>query len=587
MARTLLGSIYNGAELRTIANEHSTALDALEVVRVIAKVGATGHTAAIQSAVNAAAARNPGTFTYGTGGTVNRPRAVVDVPGGVYDVTSLTIPEGVVIDWNNSIVTGTSAATMFDFVGGSTSGVYAGIFAGMRNVLIDGDNIATKGIRLLKTNFGKFENVSVQGCVRAGWDLQEVQYSSFHACHAFRNGVGFLLTSRSDAMSLTTIDNIFMGCGASQNRYGVWLQNASKNAFYKLDASRNTVVDVLFGAELQGYLSAYQVTSGGSGYPVSSYQPVTITGGGGSGAQAYAQVNASGVVTGVYGLDCGAGYTSAPTISVGGGGTGATVTATISTDAGLSDWNGAAPVVRDGNTFYDIKCEHNRDDIPCSGYAIWQRTGRNNTFFEPSIHRQASGTARPNSYYKFARADDFGLVLYGFAEIFDGTLTRPGSATDVSVFRSTVSQGVHLVALDYSLADFGAKLAVDAADALVTDGKFLFLGHDGQGRVQGKFASVSTSALSFDKARVQGDADDRFRQYVTGELRWGDGTATPDVVLKRAAANVLALGSGDGLGVGNSVSNANTPTGATSRALPIYSEAGALLGYIPIYAAQW
>lgn len=42
-----------------------------------------------------------------------------------------------------------------------------------------------------------------------------------------------------------------------------------------------------------------------------------------------------------------------------------------------------------------------------------------------------------------------------------------------------------------------------------------------------------------------------------------------------------------GIGVDNAVANVNTPSGATSDALPIYDETGTLIGYIPIYASQW
>jgi len=47
-----------------------------------------------------------------------------------------------------------------------------------------------------------------------------------------------------------------------------------------------------------------------------------------------------------------------------------------------------------------------------------------------------------------------------------------------------------------------------------------------------------------------------------------------------------ALAAG-GLGVGNTAANTNTPSGATARAMPVYDANGSLLGYIPIYAAQW
>lgn len=81
-----------------------------------------------------------------------------------------------------------------------------------------------------------------------------------------------------------------------------------------------------------GYLSVFAVrsitvTNGGTGY--TSAPTVSITGGGGTGATATATV-AGGVVTGITMNTLGSGYTTAPTIAfTGGGGTGATGTAVL------------------------------------------------------------------------------------------------------------------------------------------------------------------------------------------------------------------------------------------------------------------
>ena len=57
---------------------------------------------------------------------------------------------------------------------------------------------------------------------------------------------------------------------------------------------------------------------------------MTITGGGGTGATAYAQINSNGQVFWICLLSVGSGYTSTPTVTItGGGGTGATATATV------------------------------------------------------------------------------------------------------------------------------------------------------------------------------------------------------------------------------------------------------------------
>lgn len=60
-------------------------------------------------------------------------------------------------------------------------------------------------------------------------------------------------------------------------------------------------------------ITAINITNGGSGYQTAPL--VTITGGGGTGAQATAVIDASGVVTAVNVTNPGTGYTSIPTVS--------------------------------------------------------------------------------------------------------------------------------------------------------------------------------------------------------------------------------------------------------------------------------
>lgn len=84
-----------------------------------------------------------------------------------------------------------------------------------------------------------------------------------------------------------------------------------------------------------GSITGANVTAGGSGY--TSAPTVAITGGGGTGATATATVS-GGAVTAVTITNPGSGYTSVPSIafSGGGGGTGATATAVRSAEAELS-----------------------------------------------------------------------------------------------------------------------------------------------------------------------------------------------------------------------------------------------------------
>lgn len=73
-----------------------------------------------------------------------------------------------------------------------------------------------------------------------------------------------------------------------------------------------------------GRITSVNITTGGSGYV--SAPTVIISGGGGSGASAYATIN-GGTVVGITVVNGGNGYTSAPTVTIsGGGGSGATAT---------------------------------------------------------------------------------------------------------------------------------------------------------------------------------------------------------------------------------------------------------------------
>ena len=83
-------------------------------------------------------------------------------------------------------------------------------------------------------------------------------------------------------------------------------------------------------AEAVMELSAVATGAGGSGYPASqSSLACTVSGGGGSGAIVTATTSAGGAVTGYTIVDRGTGYTSVPTVVVGGGGVGATNTVTL------------------------------------------------------------------------------------------------------------------------------------------------------------------------------------------------------------------------------------------------------------------
>lgn len=78
-----------------------------------------------------------------------------------------------------------------------------------------------------------------------------------------------------------------------------------------------------------GTVSGVSVDEGGSGYTTAT---VSFLGGGGSGATATATVS-GGAVTAITVTSAGTGYTSAPTVTISGDGTGAEATASIYTDS--------------------------------------------------------------------------------------------------------------------------------------------------------------------------------------------------------------------------------------------------------------
>jgi hypothetical protein len=118
---------------------------------------------------------------------------------------------------------------------------------------------------------------------------------------------------------------------------------------------------------------------------------------------------------------------------------------------------------------------------------------------------------------------------------------------------------------------------------------------DNQGVLQrckrGFFLKNSTPTSGILTSNVTTDANLRFRIEADGKVKWGDGSAAQDTNLYRNAANVLKtddkLITNVGLGVGNSVANTNTPSGATAKAVEVFDASGNSIGYIPVYAAEW
>ena len=562
--------------------------------------GVTDDTAAIQAALNASGVWiNPPTdFTQHGGSEHNTRQGDISLgPSKIYKITAaLEVPPGVNFNLNGSTIKQTTPGEdgvrlSYSLMSG---GGYGLLHATVRDGSIQGVGSGTstgRGLFLEVVNFSQFSNLAING-FKFGITAWELQYSSFESVQCQDNKVGAYITARPTDTTLTSIDNRFDNCIFANNYYGLWLQCSTHSLFTRIDASRNTAVDILIGSQLVGYVTGYTVTNGGSGYGASTTVPVTISGGGGTSAQAYGITNASGVITSIVGVDGGFGYTAAPTVTIGGSGSSATATATITDDTGLGDWDGASAVLRGRNVFVETKIEHNKDDIPSSGYAVIvdSITSTQNVFDCPMLNRQTSGTG-PTAYMRLLRSGGRATtVLYPVdtSNAFSA-IPNPAVSGDVSVFRVIAFQGLLVQWGWFNDNDETAKYIIDETGAVSQVGRAAYMGFNANGypsAVGFKSENGATSAVSF-SGKVIDDTYDRISVTSSGAISWGTGAATADVYLSRPAANILSLGFGDGFGSGNTAANANTPSGATARQLPWYDEWGNLVGYIPIYASPW
>lgn len=80
----------------------------------------------------------------------------------------------------------------------------------------------------------------------------------------------------------------------------------------------------------------------------------------------------------------------------------------------------------------------------------------------------------------------------------------------------------------------------------------------------------------------------RFTTWVPIVAR-GESGQSANLFEARISTDAVQFGIGETgrIKTNQSVANTNTPSGATARALEIFDVAGASLGFIPVYAAQW
>jgi autotransporter-associated beta strand protein len=149
-------------------------------------------------------------------------------------------------------------------------------------------------------------------------------------CAVNFNGGTLCVTNNAGSTKLISADNVAIQLDARV--YG-------GGAVVELGAGVTRTVDVPLAAAAGTGVASIPVTAGGSGYIAPPF--VAITGGGGSGATAFARIDrATGALTAIDVTCPGTGYTSAPTVTlIGGGGTGAALGAAplaLNGDGGLT-----------------------------------------------------------------------------------------------------------------------------------------------------------------------------------------------------------------------------------------------------------
>lgn len=523
--------------------------------------GIVDDTVALQNALDAAGLRiNPPTWTWITM-PVNLPQGqlTLDARKNYKISTSLKVPPGVRFDLNGSTITQITA-TENGVECSYTGATYGNFFCEVLNGQITGPGASTStkaGLYLYITNFGRFSNLNLQG-FRYGRQLLEVQYTEFMQIVCSDNVVGGYHTCRPDELGLTSLDNNYIKCTDAYNRkYGMWLQVEGCSGFTRHECSRNTVCDLVFGERLTGQLRSYTVVSGGSGYTPNATLPVTITDATGEMAQAYAETNSLGNVTGVYAVDAGFNYNS-PTITVAGGAVAAVVTSVPVTDSEIDILPSLPTISRGQNIFTGYKCEHIgssiADDTPQSGYSIIINSGnqRGNQFHTPIVQRQGSGNKQ---YYRWLLNKGFGNSIINPIDSSGplNSISNPAVAGDVSCFRTYTFQGLTIrwSAFDGSSTDM-YKLTVDPTGAVeYFSGRIFQQGWNSDGYLQTFGLTGQSNNNTFDflwsKYAGQPDANKAWSVRYDGLMSWGTGSAVPDTTFGRIGSGIVGAPSGNSL----------------------------------------
>jgi fibronectin-binding autotransporter adhesin len=417
--------------------------------------GTLTATAADGDATSGVFGENAG--TYGalnvSGGVLSTSRLYVGyngtgavlISGGTVNVTGGTY--GVIIDRGG-------AATASDVVtvsGGTLSTVAAdGIYVGFAQVNPEsgitvlnntGGTISNPGSPITLYQYGTSVLNLDAGTTQAGYVTGGTGTNDLN----FNGGILKGGTTGSSVFVSTAVGNAYVN-GAFGSFNG--------GAVIDVNGLSETVAAALKAPTGNG-ITAIPLSAGGTGYigtPV-----VVISGGGGSGATAIANINSNGVITGVTITNPGVGYTSAPTVTlVGGGGAGATIGAVTygaNTSGGLTLQGTAGTLTLSGVNTYTGTTTINAGTLVIGGAGQLSSTATAGTYAGNIVN---NGTFQYNS----SVADTLSGVLSGST----GVVIQSGAgALTLSNTGNTYGGGTQIGAGQLNIYGDGSLGAVPAS----------------------------------------------------------------------------------------------------------------------------
>jgi hypothetical protein len=380
-----------------------------------------------------------------------------------------------------------------------------------------------------------------------------------------------------------TDDSFFDDMSNSNSKVGLWCQACTETGFFKADYSYNGEAEIVLGAQpgwadpahtyfMSGLTGSFP---SGSGCTANTNQPITVTGGtlastNGSAAQAYAAINSSGQVSGVYVVDAGFGYSALPTgFSVATCAVQPTLTAVGTSDVGLGYFDGTTNVNRGLIGFYEARSESVVGQTgPNTGFAVEVNSagfgGMRSVQFNGYCFGVESG-GMPASYARMAR--NYGSQISfndpGCTGAPWDLSSNPAAPGDVSAF--LVAGGSIALRASQGFMANPQLAVIDQnhsynSNNQTTDGFNTAGLHVSQG-----FQAFSSNA---DLPMLQGndisDTTMRYRKDISGKTAIGSGAAAGDIGYCRLQSGRLGISDG---AIGMTACNANGQLAAATAYL--------------------